>query len=427
MLTVFVNMGLLSTAFSVYFPYIRELRGFTNTEVYLLTTTRFVVALLAMRVSDVFYRRFDIRRGVAITFAVAAVGFAILTAASSPAVSCVGTALFGISYGIGAMIPASILIRRWFPEQSGTAIGIASTGSGIANMLMPQFATFMVERYGLSLAFAVQGAMVVVLGALVTLLVRNYPDDAPAGSAAAAAPARTGADDAPAGSAAAAAPARTGTDGAPAGTDMAAAPAPAEQVRPGAMVILAMLMCGVVALTASSGLSMLFRTTGHEMEVVSRVMSFFGFVLIVGKILLGESADRLGGRRSILLFSGILILSFVLLSMCEGKSFLYLCAASACYAVGASLATVGISITAADFSTEKTYPKALKDCQFFYALGGLLSSTSPGMIADLTGSYVPAYRVYFFLAVVMLAAFVLAYRGREARLKDAAPAGSGNP
>ena len=408
MLTVFVNMGLLSTAFSVYFPYIRELRGFTNTEVYLLTTTRFVVALLAMRISDVFYRRFDIRRGVAITFTIAAAGFAVLTAASSPMVSCFGTALFGISYGIGAMIPASILIRRWFPEQSGTAIGIASTGSGIANMLMPQFATFMVERYGLSAAFAVQGAMVVVLGALVTLLVRNYPDDAPAGSALAAAPARTGEGDAPAGSA------------------LAAAPAPAEQVRPGAMVILAMLMCGVVALTASSGLSMLFRTTGHDMEVVSRVMSFFGFVLIVGKILLGKSADRLGGRRSILLFSGILILSFVLLSMCEGRSFLYLCAASACYAVGASLATVGISITAADFSTEKTYPKALKDCQFFYALGGLLSSTSPGMIADLTGSYVPAYRVYFFLAVVMLAAFVLAYRGREARLKDAAPAGSGN-
>ena len=408
MLTVFVNMGLLSTAFSVYFPYIRELRGFTNTEVYLLTTTRFVVALLAMRISDVFYRRFDIRRGVAITFTIAAAGFAVLTAASSPMVSCFGTALFGISYGIGAMIPASILIRRWFPEQSGTAIGIASTGSGIANMLMPQFATFMVERYGLSAAFAVQGAMVVVLGALVTLLVRNYPDDAPAGSALAAAPARTGEGDAPAGSA------------------LAAAPAPAEQVRPGAMVILAMLMCGVVALTASSGLSMLFRTTGHDMEVVSRVMSFFGFVLIVGKILLGKSADRLGGRRSILLFSGILILSFVLLSMCEGRSFLYLCAASACYAVGASLATVGISITAADFSTEKTYPKALKDCQFFYALGGLLSSTSPGMIADLTGSYVPAYRVYFFLAVVMLAAFVLAYRGREARLKDAAPSGSGN-
>lgn len=399
MLTVFINMGLLSTAFSVYFPYIRELRGFTNTEVYLLTTTRFVVALFAMRFSDVFYRRLDIRRGMAVTFAVAAAGFAILSAASSPMAACFGTALFGISYGIGAMIPASILIRRWFPDKSGTAIAAASTGSGIANMFMPQVATFIVERYGLSEAFAAQAALVVILGAVVTLLVKNYPDDAPAKTKAVQAPAsaKTEADDAPA----------------------PAASAPAHLSGSRLMLVIAMLMCGVVGLAASSGLSMLFRTTGHSMDEVSGVMSFFGFALIIGKMLCGRSADRFGGRRTMILFSVILIIAVELLCRCEGRSFLYLCAAVAAYAVGASLATVGISIAAADFSTDQTYPTVLKDCQFFYALGGLFSSASPGLIADFTGSYIPAYRVYLLISVVMLAAFVLAYRGRETGRKDA--------
>ena len=51
-LMLFVNMGVLSTAFSVYFPYIREMKGFSNTQVFLLTTMRQIFAMIVMTQSD---------------------------------------------------------------------------------------------------------------------------------------------------------------------------------------------------------------------------------------------------------------------------------------------------------------------------------------------------------------------------------------
>lgn len=43
-----------------------------------------------------------------------------------------GDMLAGVSYGLGAMLPASILMLRWFSSRRGTAIGICAAGTGIS-------------------------------------------------------------------------------------------------------------------------------------------------------------------------------------------------------------------------------------------------------------------------------------------------------
>ena len=80
---------------------------------------------------------------------------------------------------------------------------------------------------------------------------------------------------------------------------------------------------------------------------------------------------------------------------------------------GSSLNTVGISIWAADLSTQERYESVLRQFQAAYGLGGLVMSFLPGAIADLTGSYAPAYAL--FAALLALSLFTLQSTYRLAR------------
>jgi len=64
--------------------------------------------------------------------------------------------------------------------------------------------------------------------------------------------------------------------------------------------------------------------------------------------------------------------------------------------MGASVVTVGISSWAFDMSGAAGYPKTLKQFQIFNELGKVLFYTAPGVVADLTGSYVMTYALFAF-------------------------------
>ena len=385
---VFINMGMLSTAFSVYFPYLRELRGFSNTQISLLTTIRYISSLFVMSVSDRYYRKMGIRNGVALTFLNSFCAYLLYAFASAHFMYHLASLMFGISYGLGAMIPASLLIRRWYPDDSGLPLGLASTGSGIAIMLLPQIARRTVEAYGLTASFLTVAGLIAALSVPTVLLIRNTPpgQGQEAGTAGQKHAGQSGAADA--------------------------------AVRTGisfqfAMMTLAMLMNGVVGLTASQAKSMLYRTTNHEMAVVSTVISLGGGILILSKILFGKMADMIGPRRTLILALSILTSGFILMTFTQDAPDSLLYVTEILYNTGAPVSTVGISILAADFSTQETFAKVLKNCQVSYTFGGLASSVMPGAIADLTGSYIPAYRLIAGCGLVFLTAVALLYRGRD--------------
>ncbi len=390
-LLLFVNMGVLSSAFSAYFPYIRELKGFSNTQVYLLTTMRQIFAMIVMTRSDTFYRKLDIKKGVILTFLLSALSFAILAFAPDTRLYFLATSIFGISYGLGGMIPASILLRRWFPQNSGTAIGIAAAGSGIAAMVIPQQVTRLVEGYGLSAAFAFQAATILVLTIPLVLFVKNYPDpggEIPVPEAKQNKSVR-----------------KADPDSKAAGGSSGAVFRPAEHPK----LIVGMILMGLLSYQSPAGFSMLFSTSGYEMDKVAFLLSSMGFFLIFGKILVGKFADRCGGKR--MFRDCTLLVSAVLFLFSRAASLPYaaLVVLMLFFAVGISESTVGVSVIAGDFAPSGTYAQALKSCQFFYALGGLLFSTTNGVVADLTGSYAPAYMLYGAAALVLLAVLLPGY------------------
>ena len=134
-LMLFVTCGLAFNVFSAAQPYILTQNGFTNTQTSLITTVRSAAYLLGTFAIGRYYRRLGYRAGCALAAVLACVSFLLFAAAKSLAAYYFAGAVAGVSYALGSMVPASILMRRWFRAHSGLAIGICSAGTGLATVV----------------------------------------------------------------------------------------------------------------------------------------------------------------------------------------------------------------------------------------------------------------------------------------------------
>ncbi len=89
---------------------------------------------------------------------------------------------------------------------------------------------------------------------------------------------------------------------------------------------------------------------------------------------------------------------------------------------GQSVLTLGYPMRASDFSRKGEYVQNLKMFQLGFQAGTMLGSPFPGLIADISGSYAPAYLVYAVLYSVSACIVLGAYRtlNREVSPYDSA-------
>ena len=92
-----------------------------------------------------------------------------------------GVAAVGV--GTAGWVPSVVLVRGWFPDRIGTALGVASAGIGVGIFALVPFTQFLIDRVGWRWTFRVLAALVVgwVLPATVWL-VRDPPSREVAGS-----------------------------------------------------------------------------------------------------------------------------------------------------------------------------------------------------------------------------------------------------
>ena len=87
-----------------------------------------------------------------------------------------GGILAGIGYGFGSMIPATILINRWFHRKKGLAIGLCSASTGLAMIVFSPILTAICETRRLQACFLVEAVFSLVCAVLVFLLIRESPE-----------------------------------------------------------------------------------------------------------------------------------------------------------------------------------------------------------------------------------------------------------
>jgi sugar phosphate permease len=176
-LLIFITMGAVSNAFSIYMPYIRDEFGLTNAQTSTLVTMRLVVAFVCMLLIGKYYDLFNIRVGGSLAAAFGGLTFLIYSFASDFTLFAVGAGVSGLAYGFGSMVPVSILMTRWFDDHKALAISICSAGSGLGSIILPPVVTGLLSTLSMPTVFRIEAAFILLCAAVIYLTIRNYPHD----------------------------------------------------------------------------------------------------------------------------------------------------------------------------------------------------------------------------------------------------------
>lgn len=379
----FVNIGLPSTSFGVYQHYIVAAKGMNDTLAGMILSVRALVSLLATFLVAHYYRRLDCRVGIALATALTGAGFLVYSFAVEGgfALFAAGAVLCGIGYGFGGAVGMTLIIGRWFKDGVGKASGFSAAGSGVAGAVFPIISVHVIGVCGLQAAFLVEAIFAFCIAVVVFVFLRNSPRD-------------MGLE-----------PHTT-----PAAHHLASKHASSSKELPRGLYTLLVGAIAGIGAGCTGGIAyvgILMSSSGVDEYFSAALVSVAGAALVVGKFGVGAVMDVIGTKRASLLFLLLFVAGLALCCLAP-LNIKWLCAAGVVmFGLGASLGSTGLSVWAIEFSQPQSRSKVARDFQSSYALGGFVFNLIPGVLAQLTGSYVPSFAlIAIFVAISM---FVVMY------------------
>lgn len=393
-LLIFITMGTVSNGFSVFLPFIIKEHGLTNSQASSLVTLRCVFSFISMLFIGRFYNRTGYRKGTVIAVLCAFAAFTVYSFSSTYPAFAAGAAISGFSYGLGSMIPVSIIMNNWFVDHKALAIGICASGSGIATVVLPPVCTRLIETCSMKITFRCMAVFILVIAIVIAVLMRERPSDKGLTALGKKEHKETQASDAIAG------------------------PSYGPTKKGWIYMAVVCLSMGALANPGFVHLSVLFTSEGFKPMVVAAAISLTGVLLVVSKIFCGSVTDRVGGKKSTLLFGTVLVIGHVMCCFAFLKSVPFCMATVFVLGLGYPLATIGPSIWAVDMASQDQYPKVVRRFQVIYAGGALVFASVPGIMADFFGNYISAYILFAGLMVVAVVLAVLGYRENARQKKE---------
>ena len=397
-LLVFANIGLASTSFNVYQPYIVAVPGVGDTGGSIILSARTLASFLAMIVVDRYFNVLDMRRGVALACCMTAVGFAGYAAAAtmeSFPLFVASAFVVGVGYGFGGMAAVTILTSRWYVTDVGTAVGVASVGSGFASIVIPIVAVRVMQDVSLSSSLLMEGALSAAIAFVVFGLVRNRPSDVgmqPHGAQDIASGDNSASEE------------RGEKRGRQKRVRKALPDSPLPITARRALMV-AMALVGMVSVGGMAYLSVLLASFGFENMFVAFAISIAGTCLTIAKFATGELFDHVGTERGSIIAFAFLVSGFVLCCTAITGSPIVAIAGAVLLGIGISVGSVGVSVWSLELSGAQHRTRSIRNSQMAYAFGGFLMNTLPGPLKDLTGSYMVSYA--FMTACAAAAAIII--------------------
>ena len=152
------------------------INAFSVTQTSMITTACSVTFLLCMFVVNTYYDKFGYRAGLTLAVLLGVGSFVLFAEARTLPGYYLAGMLAGVSHGLGAMLPASILMLRWFSSRRGTAIGICAAGTGISAVVFSPILSALIERFSLRVCFYFEALVSLLAAGLVFLLIRESPE-----------------------------------------------------------------------------------------------------------------------------------------------------------------------------------------------------------------------------------------------------------
>jgi MFS family permease len=273
--------------------------------------------------------------------------------------------LFGIGLSAVDVITLSTT-ARWFVRRRGVMTGIVKMGTGTGQMIMPLVASMLIACFGWRRAYVTIGGLTMVLIVLIAQLLRRDP-------------AHMGLlPDA----------ARTETPGS-AFIERETSFREAIRSRQFWTIFFANLA------VCFSLMIVMLHIVPHAIDIgisataAAGILSTIGGVSIVGRFFIGNTIDRIGNRRSMILCFVLLIIVFLWLQLSEELWMLYLFAAVYGFTHGGFFTV--ISPIVAEYFGIRSHGLLFGMAVFAGTVGGFFGPIFAGAVFDLTASYRVAF------------------------------------
>lgn len=368
--------SLLSTGMSTNLNAMRQCLGLSHTQTAMILTVRSISAFVAAMFSVQYFDHLGIKRGMTLAMLIGAISFLIFVfAGSNMFFNYTGAALAGICYSYGMMMPVSMLLKNWFNKSRGTALSIASCGTGLVSIVFAPLIQTIVDKNGIRAAFLMQAATVLFIMFIVLVFIAERPEDkgmCPYG----------------------------GSDYVTEQNKEREHFTKSLSVRWYYGLIFATALIGMSASPCSANYTNNLVTAGLDSMEAARALSFYGVVLILSKMILGRLIDKAGTKLTTVIF-GVLctagMFMLVLVNRYPTVPFMYL--SMIMIGIGVPIQTLGYPNWVAELDSEH-YNHTLEKCQMGYQLGCVAGSPIPGILADITGNYGAAYFMFTLCTVI---------------------------
>lgn len=398
-LLLFVNVGFTSTAFSVYQHYLVEIPGVGNIGGSAIVTVRTLVALICMFFTGFYFKRVNPRLGFSIATFCSCLAFVGFGTFHSLGGLCLSAILAGIGYGLGGMVASTYLIGNWFTGKVGHVAGIASMGSGVAAIVIPIGAGWIIETFSLTAAFYTEAILAFAISGLLFAFVRMTPYEVGLESISDAGEFMH--------------PFRRKKNRSKRQSEKLekVTKSAGVQLSTAAYVVMviAIILLGGVSVAGYNYFGILLTSQGIEPVTAAALISVAGIFLTISKFLVGAACDRFGTLIGSLIFFILLFLAMVLCSLIGTGGVPEAAFAALMLGIGMPLGTTGISLWSLELTTPDQMLKTIKRFQISYAFGGFAFNMMPGILSQLTGSYTSTYKVLtvmsFICAVLVLSVY----------------------
>ncbi len=302
--------------------------------------------------------------------------------------------LIGLFNGGVATLPVSTLMGRWFVSKKGTAMGIATCGSGLGSMVLVPLVSRVMEAQSWQAAYRALGIIFVCVGVFAAFFfIRDRPSDMGLE------PYRV-AEHVSAGGKVKATRTWQGV------TKAEAFRSPCMRYFAVAVILTGLLYSGMI-----SHVYAYLTDLGYVAAKASTIISTSMFILLCAKFILGMIFDRFGAMVGVFLAYG-----------CFGAAFLCLLGAANpmfCYAYclfggfGVSISAVGIAYITDYFFGPSEYSMIFGVISSLLLIGTTVGTSLSGFLYDFFGTYRYTWILYLGAIVVVIALMVTANRCYE--------------
>jgi len=342
--------------------------------------------------------RFDARKMIAAGFICLTASFAVNAVSSTYWQFYVGGVLLGIGCAWTTTSIVGVLVERWFTGNTGTITGFILAANGFGGFISENVVNRLIYGWDMSasvedgnwrLAYAVTAAVFCVAGIFVTLLIRNHPSDVGASPLCI----------------------RSKKEKPSPTTSVWDGFGVAELVRMPYfyMMALCVLMMGFV-LQGMVGLAKThMQDVGIPIDTINFVFSYYSFLLLGCKLLIGVLFDRFGICFVYPLSCAAAIISLICMYLQSSDHLIYMYVYSFVAPVALPLETVMVPLLTKAMFGKKEFPRVLGYFIAINTFGMAVGTTATNWVYDLVGSYLPGLMALVFCAIFALVLFLLSY------------------